>query len=53
MRPNSFLFPYVRAHTRKSYESSEFTALDALMSNELQLFYLFVKWSEVTLETKD
>lgn len=48
MRHYSFMFPYVRAHASKSVEMLEFTALDALMSNELQLFYLFVKWSEVS-----
>ncbi len=48
MRANSFMFPYVRANARKSYESSQFMALDALASNEFQLFFLFVKWSGLT-----
>ncbi len=49
MRANSFMFPYVRAWCRKSFETTEFmSGLDMMMTNELPMFYLFVKHSGLT-----
>ncbi len=43
------MFPYVRAWCRKSFETTEFmSGLDMMMTNELPMFYLFVKHSGLT-----
>lgn len=48
MRRLTPLATYIRARAFTIGQPTEYSMLDMAFSNELQLFYLFVKWSGVT-----